>query len=129
MKHIEHPLKGDIVYVEDAIETDDYALDVMRYVRSHGGMFRPTTDEWRPNFPGELVQVGMSPRYVRHRESKFAESEWKLEYWRVFVQGLDAFNSTMSFTTPDYEKARRVYMSLPLIISKADLRSRGFIHE
>lgn len=126
---MKHPAYGDIEFVEDKIQYPDYVSNLMHGIRANGGIFRPTTDDWFPNFPGDLVMIAVSPQYERIRSHKFAASEWRIKCWRVVVQGVDCFNSTWSFISEDKDEVIRKYMSIPLIVCRQDLRDMGFKHE
>ena len=82
--------------------------------------YRPTTDDWSPNFPGNLVAVGFIPL-----GSPYPNFE-KATLWRVCVHGMD--DRSMEKDVSSREEAYRVYKSLPVIITFDDLKSRGFVY-
>lgn len=74
--------------------------------------FRPTTDDWYPNFPGDLVGIKIIPLL-------------KSDFFRVAVWGADDFGMEKDPLTHD--EARQLVLSLPVIITQQDLIERGFV--
>lgn len=72
--------------------------------------FRPTTDDWYPNWPGDMVYIRMCPL--------------SNGLFRVCVWGAD--DTGMEIDVKSKEEAQAIYNSLPPIISKKDLKERGF---
>lgn len=136
---MKHPLEPEVEYilpVSDSMVWDRenetfeiYMEREMVCLRAGGYAFRPTLDDWFPNFPGNLVGINIRPRYKRFRAGKFAASEWVLDHWALIIQGHDAWNSSWSFRAPTQDEIRRKYLSLPVVITKSDLLSRGFKHD
>lgn len=87
----------------------DYKADLTQ----RGYFFRPTTDEWYPNFPGNLVAIYCGK-----------DSDRK---WSISVIGEDDF--AMSWSGETRMQALEMLRSLPEIITKSDLKSRGFTND
>lgn len=73
--------------------------------------FRPTTDQWYPNYDGNLVKV----RVVEYSKGGAMVCVW----------GADDFG--MEIMTGTRMQAIDIYQTLPKIITIEDLESRGFI--
>lgn len=72
---------------------------------------RPTTDDWYPNFPGNMVEVNVQ--------------ELSNKLWRVSVWGNDDYGMEIDVQTR--MQALDIYQSLPIIITQQDLYERGFV--
>lgn len=85
----------------------DYKADLIQ----RGYTFRPTTDQWYPNFEGELVAICCS-------------GQLKSKRWSIEVTGADDF--AMSWEGETRMQALDMFKSLPAIITQSDLKERGF---
>jgi len=114
------------VCFEDAYEAqlagnDDYR----RRLALDGFSFRPTTDYWYPCFDRGLVGI-----YITEPTSKsLAERSSKYVTYvegacMIVVMGGDDDSYTLQAAS--YEEAVAIVRGLPFIISKDDLKARGF---
>ena len=83
---------------------------LMEEMRRDGHEFRPTTDEWYPNWPGNMVHVRMCP---------LSDGLFRVCVWGADDDGMEIDVSTQ-------EEAQAIYNALPPVISKKDLKERGF---
>lgn len=83
--------------------------DDMTEQRRKGASFVPTSDDWCPNYPGDLVAVTL-------REYQGT--------WTVSVWGADNLGMCRRFT--DEAAARRCRQELPAVLSFQNLRDLGF---
>lgn len=93
-----------------------YMQAYMEDLRKSGYSFHPTSDDseannWYPNFPGNLLAVSLI-----HWE--------QTNEWGIVVCGAD--DTGAEFHTDTEENAKRMLKSLPVVLSKQDLRERGF---
>lgn len=94
-------------------------------MRARGTSFRPTTDDWCPNFPGETVALWVvSPVGEGVLRHPIEGCSRPIEQWLIRISGAD--DTIMCYTAESKEEAQRVYRRLPLVISRADLLARGF---
>lgn len=120
---------------------DTHGEKRMSEMRARGTSFRPTTDDWYPNFPGELVALWVVPPVgegiLRHpieggkgcepfkgQLAGLSSCRRPIEQWLIRISGAD--DTIMCYTAESKEEAQRVYRRLPLVISRDDLFARGF---
>lgn len=81
-------------------------------------VFRPTTDNWSPNYPDGTVKVRLYARQEFQHNKLHRTLIW------IDVWGYDDIGMVKEFET--IEEAERCFASLPFIISMQDLSERGF---
>lgn len=84
--------------------------DYQKRLIQRGFIFRPTIDNWAPNFPDNLVAMAVIPL----SDGKF----------RVVIMGADDTGLEIDLSTQ--EEANRIFSELPSIISFKELWTRGF---
>lgn len=95
-------------------------------MRRGGYSFRPTTDSWAGTFPDGTVGIAIVPltKWVRGKCGRLTKDDSNVIWYRVCVWGTD--DTGMEIDNLSHDEARRIVLSLPSIITMADLATRGF---
>lgn len=99
-------------YVEPARRLDPRDDQYRHSLAGGGWSFHPALEDWHPCFHGGLVGIVIYP----------PTEKWP--WARIVVSGAD--DTMMARKCDTYEEAREIVLSLPCIIAKDDLLSRGF---